>query len=191
VVVEVVAVSGEEEDLFVRIPRSLKYLVDEDDRTNKEIVISALETELGVRAEDSVAVIDRRIKRLEDRLEDEKSNVEMHRDRLQSIQNELERARDIREEKVEDGESYEDRLDDLLDDMVEGETGHVFPTHGAITEIGQEFDRSAEEVHLDLQQRAATQDRALSVAAFKQKTRADRGDETTPISEAWTEGDHE
>lgn len=178
--------ADEESQLLVRIPDSLKYLVDQDERTNKELVISALETELGVRSEDSVAVIDRRIKRLEDRLEEEKAAMESRRDRLSSVQSELERARDIRQQKVEDGESYKQRLDAILDQLERGDIGSVFPTHGALDDIRREFDRSNEEVHLDLQQRAADQDRTLSVAHFRDHRRATREDERTPIAEKWS-----
>jgi len=180
---------SDEERLVAEIPASLKYLVDEDDRTIKDIVVSALETELGVRTEDSVAVIDRRIKRLEGRLEEEKAELESRRGRLTSIQSELERARDIRQQKVEEGESYEDRLDDILDRMEEGDLGTVFPAHAIIDELRGEFDRPNEEIHLDLQQRAAEQGRALSVAAFKEARWADREDEQTPIADKWPGGE--
>lgn len=171
--------------LYVEIPPSLKYLVDEDDRTNKELVIAALEKELGVRSEDSMAVIKRRIKRLEDRLEDEKSAFDNHRDRVQDIQDELERARDLRESKVEEGEDYEQRLDTILDDLEAEETAHIFPTHGRLDDLRAEFDRPNEEIHLDLQQRAAEQNRDLSVARFKQRARADDADWMTPITDHW------
>lgn len=181
--------SDDEAQLFARIPASLKYLVDEADRSNKDIVVSALETELGVASDDSVAVIDRRITRLEDELEDEKERLEQRRDRLSSIQSELERARDIREQKVDEDGSYDDRLDDVLDRMEAEDLGAVFPTHAVLDELRQEFDRSNQEIHLDLQQRAAEQDRALTVADFKQALRADDADERTPIADKWGDAD--
>lgn len=181
--------ADDEAQLFARIPASLKYLVDEADRSNKEIVVSALETELGVASDDSVAVIDRRIARLEDELEDEKERLEQRRDRLSSIQSELERARDIREQKVDEDGSYEDRLDAVLDRMEGGDLGAVFPTHAVLDELRQEFDRSNQEIHLDLQQRAADQERSLTVADFKQALRADDADERTPIADKWGDAD--
>jgi len=181
--------SDDEAQLFARIPASLKYLVDQDDRQNKEIVVSALEKELGVQSEDSVAVIDRRIKRLEDDLEEEKAQLEQRRERLQTIQSQLEDARSIREQKVEEDGSYEDRLDEILDQMESGDLQVVFPTHAILDELRNEFDRSNQEMHLDLQQRAAAQDRDLVVADFKQALRADDEDRRTPISEKWDGGE--
>jgi len=176
---------SDEEQLFVRVPASLKYLVDEDDRTNKELVISALETELGVRSEDSVAVIDRQIKRLEDRLEDEKSAIESRRDRLRSIQRDLERARGIREQKAEEEGSYDDALDTILDDLETDGLGHIFPTHGRLDELRAEFDRPNEEIHLDLKERAAEQGRELTAAHFKQAYHVTDDDWRTPIADLW------
>lgn len=180
---------SDEERLVAEVPSSLKYLVDDDERTNKEIVISALETELGVQTEDSLAVIDRRIKRLEDEFEREKAELEDRRNRIETVQSKLETAREIRNQKVEDDGSYEDRLDDILDRMENGNLGRVFPTHGVIDDVREEFDRSNEEIHLDLQQRAGAQERPLSVAAFKDSRFADASDERTPIAERWPGGD--
>jgi len=179
--------SDEVERLVAEIPTSLKYLVDEDDRTNKEIVIAALETELGVSSQDSVAVIERQIKRLEDELEEEKSRLETRRENLRTVQQKLERAREVREEKIENGESYADRLDEVLDEMEAGEHGAVDARHGVIDGLREQFDRSKEEIHLDLQQRAGRQERPLSVAAFMDARFADREDEQTPISAKWTQ----
>lgn len=181
--------SDDEAPLFARVPASLKYLVDQADRQNKEIVVAALEKELGVQSEDSVAVIDRRIKRLEDDLEEEKEQLEHRRERLQTIQAQLEDARSIREQKIEEDGSYEDRLDEILDQMEAGEFRAVFPTHAVLDDLRNEFDRSNQEMHLDLQQRAAAQDRDLSVADFKQAMRADDEDRRTPIGDKWDGGE--
>lgn len=181
----------ETERLVAEIPASLKYLVDEDDRTNKEIVIAALETELGVKTEDSMAVLDRQIKRLESRLEAEKDELDHHRNQVESIQTELGRVRDIREEKAENGGSYEDQLDDVLDDLEDagGEIEHLAPFHNRIDDIRESHDRSNEEIHLDLQQRAAEQGRDIPVARFKQPLHVDHADWETPITDRW--GDDE
>lgn len=185
--------SNDEVQLLVRIPESLKYLVDQDDRTNKELVIKALETELGVSTEDSVAVVERRIKRLEGRLEDEKAELESRQDRLQSIRNELTRARDIKEQKQSDDGSYDDRLDSILDRMEDGddELSHVPAEHAVLDDIRVEFDKPNQEIHLDLKERAAQQERNLAVAAFKQPRWSDAEDRRTPIASHWLEGSDE
>jgi chromosome segregation ATPase len=180
----------ETERLVAEIPSSLKYLVDQDDRTNKEIVIAALETELGVNTEDSMAVLDRQIKRLESRLEAEKDEMDHHRNQVESIQSELDRVRSIREEKAENGGNYETMLDDVLDDLVDETTDieHLAPFHNRIDDIREHHDRSNEEIHLDLQQRAAEQGRDLSVARFKQPLHVNDEDWRTPITERWGDG---
>lgn len=177
------------EQLYVEIPPSLKALVDDDDRTNKELVIQALERELNVSSEDSVAIIDRKIKRLEDHLEREKEELERRHESINSVQSDLERYRSIRQEKANESEDYEDALDEILDALESGELGHIFPTHGKLDELRAEFDRPNEEIHLDLKQRAAKQERGLTVADFKQGYSATRADERTLIAESWGESD--
>jgi chromosome segregation ATPase len=176
----------DEAQLFARVPRSLKFLVDEDDRQNKEIVISALESELGVSADDSTAVVQRQIARLEDELEAEREEMERRRERVGSIRDDLDRAREVLAEQAAAEDEYEQRLDELLDTM-EGDTApdNVWPTHPTITDIAAEVDRSREEVHLDLEQRAAEQRRELTVASFEDGSRASVEDRRTPIWEKW------
>lgn len=185
--------SKDEAQLFVRIPESLKYLVDQADRTNKELVISALEAELGVSTEDSVAVVERRISRLESRLSDEKAELESRRDRLQNIRNELSRARDIKEQKQSNEGSYEEQLDSILNRMEDDadDLAHVPPEHAVLDDIRVEYDRPNDEIHLDLKELAAEQQRNLAVAAFKQPRWADDTDRRTPIASHWLDGDEE
>lgn len=181
--------SSDVAQLFVRVPESLKYLVDQDERTNQELVISALETELGVSADDSVAVVERRIRRLEDRLEDEKAELEERQKRLRNVRDELERARNIKEEKTEREGEYRDRLDTIIDRMVDDsdDLRHVPEEHGVIDELRAEYDRSNSEIHMDLKDRAIERDVDLSVGEFKQRRFADRDDMLTPIGEDSTE----
>lgn len=175
------------EALYVDLPRSIKYLVDSDERTNKDVVVAALERELGVTAEDSVAIIDRQIRRKEQRFEDAKQAVEEDRDRLRRLQSDLEQLRAVREDKVETDGSYEDRQDRILDDMETGDLAekHLIPQHVRVRDLAAEFGRSAEEVHLDLQQRAAEQDRDISHAQFKNGLQAEAEDWRTPIADVW------
>lgn len=183
----VVGMGSDESQLFVRIPKSLKYLVDQDDRTNKELVTAALETELGVSADDSVAVVERRIKRLEDRLESEKSELESKQNRLRDIKTELERARDIKQQKADEQGNYQERLDSILDRMVDADDDlqHVPAQHGVIDELRTDYDKTNEEIHYDLKQLAAQQARNIPVAAFMQPRFADPQDERTLIADHW------
>lgn len=175
----------ETDRLVAEIPSSLKYLVDDDDRTNKEIVIAALEKELGVSSQDSVAVIDRQVRRLEDEFEEERHAVRRRKDRLQEIKDKLERAREVREQKLESAMAYEDALDGILDDMEDENPPHLEATHPRLDDLREEYDMSNEEIHFDLQQRAAEQERPLTVANFKSFNDATPEDRRTPISEVW------
>jgi chromosome segregation ATPase len=179
-------VTAPEERLVADIPATLKVLVDEDDRTNKEIVIAALESELGVSADDSTAVVQRRIARLEDELEAEREEMERRRERVGSIRDDLDRAREVLAEQAAAEDEYGKRLDELLDTM-EGDTApdNVWPTHPTTTDIAADVDKSREEVHLDLEQRAAEQRRELTIASFKDGSRASVEDRETPIAEKW------
>lgn len=179
----------ETDRLVAEIPSSLKYLVDDDDRTNKEIVIAALEKELGVSSQDSVAVIDRQVRRLEDEFEEERHAVRRRKDRLQEIKDKLERAREVREQKLETTEAYEDALDSLLNDLENECPPHLEPTHPRLDDLRAEYDMSNQEIHFDLQQRAADLDRPLTVANFKAMDDASPEDHRTPIADAWDGGD--
>jgi predicted phage tail protein len=180
------------ERLVAEIPSSLKYLVDEDDRTNKQIVITALERELGVNTNDSVAVIDRKIRRKEQRLEDELEQAREHRERVAQLKDDLDEVRELREEKVENGGAYEDALDELLEQMETGEFPQVWPTHPRIDDIRGEHGRSNEEIHYDLRKRAADQERALRNTNFMQQMYAEqqrRAGNEQPISESFDGGE--
>lgn len=175
------------ETLYVEIPPSLKYLVDEDDRTNKNVVITALERELGVSTGDSVAVIDRKIRRKEQRLEEELEAAREHRDRVARLKEDLDEIRDLREEKADAGEDYESALDTVLDEMETGETPQLWAQHPRVDELRGEFDRSNEEIHFDLKQRAADQERDLLNTNFMQQMTADqqrRAGNEQPIADA-------
>lgn len=181
------------ETLYVEIPPSLKYLVDEDDRTNKEVVIAALERELGVSSEDSLAVLDRKIRRKEQRLEEAQERIRDEQDQRSTLKNDLERLREIRETRVEDDGSYTDLLDAVLDDLEAGEIAHLPYYHNRIDAIREEFDRPADEIHFDLQERAAEQERDLLNTRFMEKRRANsirRSGDERPIAESW-DGDSE
>ena len=176
-----------EAQLFVRIPESLKYLIDEDDRTNKDIVISAIERELNVSAEDSLSVIDRKIGRRESDLREKQEAARDHQQEAARIKDDLERLRQIREEKAEEDGDYEDRLNDLLDDMEAGECEYVPPYHPRVNELREVIDRDVEEIHFDLKLRAAKQDRDLYNTNFMEKRHADsthRSDRVR-VSDEW------
>ena len=176
------------ETLYAEIPPSLKYLVDEDDRSNKQVVISALERELGVNTNDSVAVIDRKIRRKEERLEQELEQARDHRDRVAQLKDDLDEIRELREDKVDEEGSYEDALDTLLDEMEAGDFPQVWATHPRVDDIRGEHGRSNEEVLYDLKQRAADQERDLLNTNFMQQMHADtqrRAGNEQPVAEAF------
>ncbi|WP_049986853.1 hypothetical protein [Halobellus rufus] len=176
------------ETLYVEIPPSLKYLVDEDDRTNKDVVVAALERELGVNSADSVAVIDRKIRRKEQRLEEGLEAAREHRDRVARLKEDLEEIRGLREEKAEQGEDYEATLDTVLDEMEAGDYPQLWAQHPRVDELRGEFDRSNEEIHFDLRKRAADQERDLLNTNFMQGMHADqqrRAGNEAPIAQTF------
>jgi len=179
---------GDEEQLFVRVPSSLKYLVDEDDRTNKAIVIAALERELGVNSAESMAVLDRKIRRKEQRLEEELEAAREARDRVTRLKEDLEEIRELREEKADAGQDYESALDTVLNEMEAGELPQLWANHPRVDDLRGEFDRSNEEVHFDLRRRAAGQERDLLNTDFMEMMHAKQQRRTgneQPIAEAF------
>lgn len=182
------------ETLYVEIPPSLKYLVDDDDRTNKDVVITALERELGVSTGDSVAVIDRKIRRKEQRLEEELEAAREHRDRVARLKEDLDEIRTLREENADAGEDYEGALDSILDELEAGEIPQLDAHHPRVDELRGEFDRSNEEIHFDLKQRAADQERDLLNTDFMEMMHAKqqrRAGNEQPIADAVQGGDDE
>jgi len=178
--------------LVAEIPTSLKYLVDEDDRTNKQVVIEALERELGVNTADSVAVIDRKIRRKEERLEQELEEARDHRDRVAQLKDDLDEIRELRKDKVDEEGSYEDALDTLLNEMEAGDFPQVWATHPRVDDIRGEHGRSNEEVLYDLKQRAADQKRDLLNTNFMQQMHAEtqrRAGNEQSIAETLNGGD--
>lgn len=173
----VVSVANRTEDteaLYVEIPPSLKYLIDEDDRTNKEIAISAFERELGVSSADSVAVMERKIRRKERRLEEELETARESRDRVERLKDDLDELREIRDNKVDSDGGYRDQLDDVLDRLETGDLNCVYSSAPQVDEIRGEFDRPNEEIHYDLKVRAAEQGRDLYNTHFVKWERAER-----------------
>jgi len=181
----------ETERLVAEIPPSLKYLVDDDDRSNKDVVVAALERELGVNSSDSVAVIERKIKRQERRLEEVQETAREHADRAGEIKNDLDELREIKDEKISNEGSYEDALDELLDRLEADEIKHLEPLHPDLDDLRGEFGISNEEIHYDLKQRAADQDRELMNTRFMKLSRARskrRSGKEMYIAEAVEEG---
>lgn len=177
------------ETLYVEIPPALKYLVDEDDRTNKDVVIAALERELGVSSADSVAIVKRKIRRKEQRLQEHQEEAREAQDRVTRLKDDLDELRSLKDSKEDDAGTYEDRLDEILDDLEDADAPlqHIDPYHSRLDELRVEYDRSTDEIHFDLKARAASEGRELLNTHFMQKMRADQtrrhGDEQ-PIEEA-------
>jgi len=180
------------EVLYAEVPRGLKRLAKEDDRTVKEVVTQALERELGVASEDSVAVFDRKIRRTEQALSEAQERHRGARDEVETLKTRLEDYREIRDDKAAAQDDYEDLLDDLLDDMVaEGTDVYNVPAyHPRIDDIAECVDRQADEIHLDLQRRAAEQARDLAHTEFMDKRRGDQI-ASRPIAEEWGDADDE
>jgi len=169
------------EALYVEIPPALKYLLDDDDRTNKAVIIEALERELGVSSDDSIAIVTRKIRREEQRLQEFQADARDASERVSRVKDDLEVLRGIKDEKEATEGDYDDALDGVLDAMEHGRLVHIDPHHPRLDDLRGEFDRSTDEIHYDLRVRAAEQCRGLNNTNFVQKMQAEqlrrRGDE--------------
>lgn len=184
---------SDESPLYVKIPAQLHHLAKEDERTIKELTAEGLEHAIGVTAEDSTAVIDRQIRRLENDLEEEIQALELQEERVESIRERLERKREIRDRVAEEREEYESRLDAILECMGDpmASPTRVWPSHPDIQELARGYDKNAQEVHYDLKQRAAEQERDLTIDMFREKPARQDDSDDTPISEAFDLDDGE
>lgn len=174
------------ETIYAEIPPSLKFLVDEEDDSNKDVVIAALEQYLGVSKDESEAVIRRKIKRKEQRFESVNDQLEEARSTRENLKGDIERLRDILESKEDHREEYRERLDEVLDVLESGSVEHVFPEHARVRDIAREFDRSRDEVLYDLKDRAVEQERDLYNTNFMDTY--ENAVEKRPIGESFQDG---
>lgn len=180
--------SGRSERLVAEIPAALKYLVDDDSRTNKQLVIEALERELGVSAADSTAMLRRQRRRKEQKLREEKERYQEAQERVESLESDVHRIDHAIEEREHSKREYESRLDTLLESIEGGETPHVWETSQSITDLADEFEQSPDEVLYDLKRRAVEEDRDLYTTNFMRAPKAEerrRAGQEKPISEVF------
>lgn len=176
--------SGEER-VVAEVPSGLKLVLDEDDRTNKEIIIQALETELGVAADDSKAVLKRKLRRKESRLREHKEDLEEQRSRIEREEKSAERIREVLETKEERESDYTGKLDSILDQL-EANNGRRILAFKSEVGAAATDGRSRDEVRYDLKARAAEQERDINHTQFMEGGLAEDPD-PQPIAEVWDE----
>ena len=173
----------DQSQLFTRIPDELKQLVDADSRTNKDVVTAALWREFGGRKKSALEAKKEHKQKQMNAIEAE---IESEREDLQRIQKEIE-AMDSQISKMENETvHYESFLDSLLDDLEDGELKHLPPNVITSREDFENLEKPAEEVHDDVKERAAAQDRDLMTSDFLSYQDAERlgHGEAEPIADA-------
>lgn len=155
-----------EEAVYVKIPASMKRLMDDEDETNKEQVIEGLEHVLGVSAEDSTAILKRKKRRKERRVRELKEEREEIDERIDAEESKLQQITEVIEAKQQQGEDYEGQLETLLDQMEADQYAHITPEIGPVKDITHDHDRSPDEVIYDLKRLAAEQNRDLLNTRF-------------------------
>lgn len=163
---------SETEVLYVEVPRSLKWQVDEDDKTNKNVVIEALEEYYGVSSAESKAVINRQIEREEKRVQETKEEFEELQAELRRREKRLSDMRSILQEREEEKQEYRTRLVELLDDIESGDTPHVWQTSRSVHELADQFGKSPATIMYDLKQLATRQDRDVYNTNFVKRPEA-------------------
>lgn len=149
---------GEEEQLLVRIPASLKDLVDADSRTNKEIVKTALWREFGGERKSFLETKKEHKLTQAAQLESEGEDI---LDEAEQLREEAERL-EAKIEDLEEDTSYEDDLGDLLAEFANSRA--VLPRFRSdAKEIAEEHGKPLSQIEEDLRDLAAEQD--LDIAA--------------------------
>lgn len=155
--------SGDEIGFMVELDTDLKRLVDADARTNKEVTHAALWREFGGERK---AAIDMRIEHMERREQMVRSEMEDLEEELAQIESEKQALVNKRNEMQTVDEKYEEDVNELLSDLVEGDLESATAEHKRIREIAEGQSRSAEDVVEDAKELAAKQDRRIYNTQF-------------------------
>lgn len=149
------------ERVVAEIPTRYKQLLKEDNRTIREIVISALEMELETSPGGSQMELQRKIRRkkrrksyLEDDIEDLQSEVDQLQDQIEDLEDEL-------EDQNEEEEMYIDDVHSIHTDLMDPDHSleAVDEDHARVREISNKYHVSPEKVTRDLADIHDQQDR--------------------------------
>ena len=156
--------SDNRERLIAEVPSNLKQLVDADQRTNRDVVISALKRELG---SDETSRLEMQLEHRREQRQMFKKEIQGTQSKVASLNDEISALEDQLETIEDESDSYENALDDVLDEMVDEGT-HVFDGHGSIRDIATDHNTDQPVVIDDLKDRADERNLDLSDFRFEQ-----------------------
>lgn len=166
-----------------RIPSVLKETIDAHPESNQEIAARALRKEVGLQDESELDV---RIKQKEQRIELVKEEIAELEAELKQYESELEDLKQRREEMKMPEEKYEEELTRLLSKLEDGELDRIIPDSTEIRDLAEEYGEHPDDVHEELQQLAAEQDRRIFNTQFMTAMDA----ESVNIADKELIGDH-
>lgn len=146
-----------------RIPTVLKETIDAHPESNQTIAARALRKEVGLQDQSELDV---RIKQKQQRIELVREEIEDLEAELNQYESELEDLKQRREEMKIPEEQYEEELSRLLSKLEDGDVERLIPDSAEIRDLADEFGEQATEVHADLRELAAEQDRRIFNTQF-------------------------
>lgn len=165
----VVVVSNGEDRFHVHLDKKLKKAIDARPETNKEIAHRALWNEIGGQKksflEMKIGHKDEQIAQLENKIAD-------YQEELADEKAEREALVHKRDELNAPDEEYDERLNIILSKAEDGDIPSVVPAAPAVEELASDLGKDPADVHGDLVDRAAKQDRRLYNRDFMQPQEA-------------------
>lgn len=179
--------SGQEVQLKVRVPDDLKDLVDADSRNNKEVVKAALWSEFGGRKKSALEA--KKQHKLE-QLQAIEKEIQAEREDKQRVRSEVEALESKIERMDEEQVSAIEFVDKCLDELENGDTGHLVPDVITSRDDYDRLDEGAEELHELAKERAVEQQRPLRESHFMTHQEAQATDGLTEmVTDAWGDDD--
>lgn len=142
------------ERLVAEIPAHLKERVDVDEKTNKEIVVEALEVYYGVADGDGLQALRHRLEQEQERKERLKREKKRKEEKLNETDENIERLQSQLEQFTADIDDYEEELKDLIAQAKENEGMNVIPAIKPVKDIAARHETSPEDVVEDVKEQS-------------------------------------
>lgn len=150
------------ERLVAEIPAHLKERVDVDEKSNKEVVVEALEVYYGVADGDGLQALRHRLEQEQERKERLKREKERKEEKLNETDENIERLQSQLEQFTEDIDDYEKELEDLLAQARENDGMNVIPDIKPVKQIASRHEKSPEQVVEDVKERSDLPDQRFT-----------------------------
>lgn len=194
------------EHISAEISADVKQAAKAEDVPMWKVVDEAVREYLGLGDESVEAGYRRRIEELEEREERLESEIAEREQELETVREDLSRLREQMERHLEERASYESRLDELLDKLLDNPQQTVAAHVNDLREITREYEgrdtrENREAVVSRLRERATERDVAISddrlslskaanrAAAQSGTASADGGTDELPIDDVYPEND--